>query len=50
MTYFSDFDLSTTYDNPSTRERVLWTAEEEYLQDAEESVPWDLLEQFDDNA
>lgn len=47
MTYFTDFDL---YDDPSTRERLLWNAEQEYLQDAPESLPWDLLDQFDEPA
>ena len=46
MTYFSDFDYYHDYDDPTTRERILREAEEEYLQDSYESVPMDLLEDF----
>ena len=46
MTYFSDFDFHPNYDDPTTRDRILRDAEEEYLEDTPESVPWDLLEDF----
>jgi hypothetical protein len=46
MTYFSDFDYQTNYDDPIARDRILREAEEEYLEDSSESVPWDLLNEF----
>ena len=46
MTYFSDFDFQPNYDDPMTRDRVLRDAEEEYLEETPESIPWDLLEDF----
>ncbi len=46
MTYFSDFDYTDNYDDPMIRDRILREAEEEYIETSQETVPWDLLEDF----
>lgn len=46
MTYFSDFDYQPNYDDPTTRDRILRDAEEEYLEESPENIPWDLLQDF----
>ncbi len=46
MTYFSDFDYTDNYDDPMIRDRIIREVEEEYTETSQETVPWDLLEDF----
>lgn len=49
MTYFSDFDTTEYYYNDyQLRENILRNAEDIYLEASHETVPEDLLSEFDD--
>jgi hypothetical protein len=49
MTYFSDFETTEyMYDDYNARQTILKSCESVTLRDGTESVPDDLLEEFDD--
>jgi hypothetical protein len=47
MTYFSDFEQVDYLDDYNARQSILQDVENVYLKDTIETVPNDLLEEFD---